>query len=211
SAVSVLRFRRKAADALHPRELCEDVQGRRDLAGERREGPGLHGELRRLRRLRRGVEGIFPDAASQDHRGDDRLARAGRSARGRPDRGDAVVVEQNLIVRMTMRRFTRLTNTFSKKRDSHKAMIVLHDISWRIRKTLREIPTMEAGKADHVWSLEEIAGLAKSSFRRSAWVVMMPSIISMIMPTTVNASTAWAWFFAGSAGTTWEMDQERQT
>jgi len=55
-----------------------------------------------------------------------------------------------------MRRFTRLTNAFSKKLDNHKAMIALHYMHYkfgRIHKTLRVTPAMEAGKADHVWSL----------------------------------------------------------
>jgi IS1 family transposase len=72
------------------------------------------------------------------------------------------VERQNLTMRMTMRRFTRLTNAFSKKLDNHKAMIALHYMHYnfgRIHKTLRVTPAMEAGKADHVWSLEEIAGV----------------------------------------------------
>jgi hypothetical protein len=66
-------------------------------------------------------------------------------------------------MRMSMRRFTRLTNAFSKKLDNHKAMIALHYMFYnfgRIHKTLRVTRAMEAGKADHVWSLEEIAQLA---------------------------------------------------
>ena len=72
------------------------------------------------------------------------------------------VERQNLTMRMSMRRFTRLTNAFSKKLDNHKAMIALHYMWYkfgRIHKTLRVTPAMEAGIADHVWSLEEIAGL----------------------------------------------------
>jgi len=72
------------------------------------------------------------------------------------------IERQNLTMRMTMRRFTRLTNAFSKKLDNHKAMIALHYMQYnfgRIHKTLRVTPAMEADKADHVWSLE-IAGLA---------------------------------------------------
>ena len=64
---------------------------------------------------------------------------------------------------MRMRRFTRLTNGFSKKVDNHKAAIALHYMHYkfaRIHKSLRVTPPMEAGVADHVWSLEEIAGLA---------------------------------------------------
>ena len=62
-----------------------------------------------------------------------------------------------------MRRFTRLTNAFSKKVENHKAMIALHYMHYnfaRIHKSLRVTPAMEAGVSDHVWSLEEIAGLA---------------------------------------------------
>jgi hypothetical protein len=56
-----------------------------------------------------------------------------------------------------------LTNAFSKKVD-HKAAIALHFMHYnfaRVHKTLRVTPAMEAGKADHVGSLEEIAGLAE--------------------------------------------------
>ena len=73
------------------------------------------------------------------------------------------VERQNLTMRMNMRRFTRLTSAFSKKLDNHKAMIALHYMHYnfgRIHKTLRVTPAIEAGKADHVWSLEEIAGLS---------------------------------------------------
>jgi hypothetical protein len=73
------------------------------------------------------------------------------------------VERQNLTMRMSMRRFTRLTNAFSKKVDNHKTMIALpymHYNFGRIHKTLRVTPAMEAGVSDHVWSLEKIAGLA---------------------------------------------------
>jgi hypothetical protein len=65
---------------------------------------------------------------------------------------------------MSMRRFTRLTNAFSKKLDDHKAAVALHFMHYnfaRIHKTLRVTPAIEAGVADHVWSLEEIAGLSE--------------------------------------------------
>ncbi len=69
----------------------------------------------------------------------------------------------NLTMRMSMRRFTRLTSAFSKKVDNHKAALALYFMHYnfaRIHKTLRVTPAMEAGVADHVWSLEEIARLA---------------------------------------------------
>jgi IS1 family transposase len=73
------------------------------------------------------------------------------------------VERNNLTMRMQMRRFTRLTNAFSKKVDNHKAAIALHFMHYnfaRVHKTLRVTPAMEAGIADHVWSLDEIARLA---------------------------------------------------
>ena len=73
------------------------------------------------------------------------------------------VERHNLSMRMGMRRFTRLTNAFSKKVDNHKAAQAIYFMHYnfaRIHKTLRVTPAMEAGVSDHVWSLEEIAGLA---------------------------------------------------
>jgi hypothetical protein len=72
-------------------------------------------------------------------------------------------VRQNLTMRMGMRRFTRLTNAFSKKADNHAAMVAIHFLYYnfgRIHKTLRVTPAMAAGLSDHIWSLEEIALLA---------------------------------------------------
>jgi IS1 family transposase len=73
------------------------------------------------------------------------------------------VERQNLTMRMQMRRFTRLTNAFSKKVENHIAMVAIHFMQYnftRIHKTLRVTPAMAAGLSDHVWSLEEIALLA---------------------------------------------------
>jgi IS1 family transposase len=73
------------------------------------------------------------------------------------------VERQNLTMRMSMRRFTRLTNGFSKKIENHAAAVALHFIHYnfaRIHKTLRITPAMAAGISDHVWSYEEIAALA---------------------------------------------------
>jgi IS1 family transposase len=72
------------------------------------------------------------------------------------------VERQNLTMRMGMRRFTRLTNGFSKKIENHEHAIALHFMHYnfgRIHKTLRVTPAMQAGISDHVWSLEEIAAL----------------------------------------------------
>ena len=73
------------------------------------------------------------------------------------------VERHNLTMRMRMRRFTRLTNAFSKKIENHAAMVAIHAVHYnfaRIHKTLRITPSMAAGLSEHVWSLEEIALLA---------------------------------------------------
>lgn len=73
------------------------------------------------------------------------------------------VERQNLTMRMSMRRFTRLTNGFSKKIKNHAHAVALHFMYYnfgRIHKSLRITPAMAAGVSDHVWSLEEIAALA---------------------------------------------------
>jgi len=68
------------------------------------------------------------------------------------------VERHNLTMRMSMRRFTRLTNGFSKKIENHAAMVAIavHYNFARIHKSLRITPAMAAGLTDHVWSLEEI-------------------------------------------------------
>jgi hypothetical protein len=84
---------------------------------------------------------------------------------GTPDRSlisTSHVERQNLTIRMTNRRFTRLTNAFSKKLENHKhslAISFMHYNFCRIHQTLRVTPAMEAGIASHVWSTEEIAAL----------------------------------------------------
>jgi IS1 family transposase len=88
-----------------------------------------------------------------------------RVDRGNPDPAKistSYVERQNLTMRMGMRRFTRLTNGFSKKLDNHMAAIALHFMHYnfaRTHKTLERTPAMAAGVADHRWSLTEIAGL----------------------------------------------------
>lgn len=71
---------------------------------------------------------------------------------------------QNLTMRMSMRRFTRLTNGFSKKIENLEHAVALHFMHYnfgRIHKTLRVTPAMAAGVSDHPWSLEEVAALAQ--------------------------------------------------
>ncbi len=69
------------------------------------------------------------------------------------------IESQNLTMRMSMRRFTRLTNAFSKKLENHEHSVALHFMHYnfcRIHKSLRVTPAMEAGITDHVWDVEEI-------------------------------------------------------
>ena len=84
---------------------------------------------------------------------------------GNPEPNDistSFIERQNLTMRMSMRRFTRLTNGFSKKIENLECAVALHFMYYnfaRVHKTLRVTPAMEAGIADHVWTLEEIVRL----------------------------------------------------
>lgn len=72
------------------------------------------------------------------------------------------VERQNLTMRMSMRRFTRLTNAHSKKIENHVHAISLHFMYYnfcKIHQTLRVTPAMEAGVTDHVWDIKDIVNL----------------------------------------------------
>jgi IS1 family transposase len=89
--------------------------------------------------------------------------------RGNPDPAKistSYVERQNLTMRMSMRRFTRLTNGFSKKVDNHMAAVALHFMHYNfarphtsLKNPYPRTPAMAAGVADHVWGLREIAAL----------------------------------------------------
>jgi hypothetical protein len=75
---------------------------------------------------------------------------------------------QNLTMRMSIRRFTRLTIAFSKKLENHAAAVALWFMYYnfcRVHSTLRVTPAMEPGIADHVWSIEELCGLLPENHR----------------------------------------------
>jgi IS1 family transposase len=72
------------------------------------------------------------------------------------------VERQNLTMRMSMRRFTRLTNAFSKKVENHRHMLAIYYMYYnycRVHQTLRVTPAMEAGLSAHVWSMGELVSL----------------------------------------------------
>jgi IS1 family transposase len=89
-----------------------------------------------------------------------------------PDHISTSLVERsNLSMRTGMRRFTRLTNAFSKKLENHGHMVALYFMHYnfcRIHKTLRVTPAMEAGITDHVWSCEELIALLDVKQSQSA-------------------------------------------
>jgi len=72
------------------------------------------------------------------------------------------VERQNLTMRMSMRRFTRLTNGHSKKLENHEHAVAIHYMYYnfcRIHQSLRVTPAMESGISDHVWNLDELINL----------------------------------------------------
>jgi IS1 family transposase len=88
---------------------------------------------------------------------------------GNPDEkhiSTSYVERQNLTMRMHMRRFTRLTNAFSKKAENHAHSVALHFMHYnflRVHQTLRVTPAMEAGLTDHIWTIEELLALIPES------------------------------------------------
>ena len=92
-----------------------------------------------------------------------------RPIEGKPDMkhvSTSYVERSNLTMRMHMRRFTRLTNAFSKKVENHAHAVALHMMYYnfvRIHKTLRVTPAMEAGVADRLWDIADIAMLVEEA------------------------------------------------
>ncbi len=95
------------------------------------------------------------------------LSESVRVIQGNPDEAlisTSYVERQNLTMRMGMRRFTRLTNGFSKKVENHAAMVSLHFMYYnfgRVHSSLPKLttPAIAAGVSDHVWTCDEIAAL----------------------------------------------------
>jgi IS1 family transposase len=93
---------------------------------------------------------------------------------GNPDAkhiSTSYVERQNLSMRMHMRRFTRLTNAFSKKVENHEHALALYFMFYnfcRVHQTLRVTPAMEAGVANHIWQLGEIVELIRRDAAKAA-------------------------------------------
>ena len=89
-----------------------------------------------------------------------------RAVFGSPNRSDICtsnIERQNLSVRMASRRFTRLTNGFSKKAENHAAAVALYVAHFnlcRVHETIRTTPAMALGVTDHVWSISELTDAA---------------------------------------------------
>jgi len=81
------------------------------------------------------------------------------------------VERQNLSMRMSIRRFTRLTKAFSKKLENHRHMVAIYFAYYnfcRVHQTLRVTPAMEAGLTDRIWSIEELVLLQDSVSAQAA-------------------------------------------
>jgi hypothetical protein len=95
-----------------------------------------------------------------------------RVIEGNPDPkhvSTSYIERQNLTLRMSARRFTRLTNAFSKKLENHALSVALHYMHYnfcRIHKALRVTPAMAAGVSDHVWEIGEIVDMLELWERR---------------------------------------------
>jgi len=79
------------------------------------------------------------------------------------------VERQNLSVRMTVRRYTRLTNAFSKKIENHAAAVALGYFAYnfiKIHRTLRMTPAMTAGVTDRLWEVADLVAAWEASERR---------------------------------------------
>lgn len=102
------------------------------------------------------------------------IGAAKRRIRGRPDIAHvstSYVERQNLTMRMHMRRFTRLTNGFSKKVENHAHAVALHMMYYnfvRIHKSLRVTPAMAAGVTDRLWDITDIAMLVEQAEAKPA-------------------------------------------
>ena len=93
---------------------------------------------------------------------------------GNPDRqyiSTSFVERQNLNLRMGVRRFTRLTNAFSKKFENHCHAVAIYHAYYnfcRVHQTLKVTPAMESGLTDHIWEIAELVALLEENSRAAA-------------------------------------------
>ncbi|MCJ2131306.1 IS1 family transposase [Methylobacterium sp. E-045] len=91
------------------------------------------------------------------------------TATGSPDEAHvstSYVERQNLTMRMQMKRFTRLSNGFSKKFENHAHMVALYTVWYnfvKMHKKHRMSPAMAAGVSDRLWSIEDVAALVEAA------------------------------------------------
>jgi IS1 family transposase len=100
------------------------------------------------------------------------------------------VERQNLSMRMSIRRFTRLTNAFSKKIENHAAAVAIWFMYYnfcRVHQTLRVTPAMESGLSDHVWSIEEMCSLLPKP-GSSALIAENEMVVAALNGTILNTS-----------------------
>jgi IS1 family transposase len=108
------------------------------------------------------IYGEAPDGPQRRYSPAECIGARKRQVTGRPDMAHvstSYVERQNLTMRMSMRRFTRLTNGFSKKYDNHVHALALYFYHYnfcRIHKSLRVTPAMEAKLTDRVWSFDDL-------------------------------------------------------
>ncbi|HEV7268173.1 MAG TPA: IS1 family transposase [Falsiroseomonas sp.] len=114
------------------------------------------------------IYGTAPDSSKGRYSPAECIGAKKRHVEGRPDPkhvSTSYVERQNLTMRMHMRRFTRLTNAFSKKVENHAYAVALHFVFYnfvRIHRTLRVTPAMAAGLTDRLWETRDIVALLEA-------------------------------------------------
>ena len=118
--------------------------------------------------------GASPEGAKGRYSPAECIGAKKRVVEGNPDKehvSTSYAERQNLTMRMHMRRFTRLTNAFSKKVENHEYAVALHMVYYnfvRIHKTLKVTPAMAAGVSDRLWKIGDIVKLVEDAEAKPA-------------------------------------------